>query len=60
MAEADPYRVLGVGKDASDAEIKRAFRKKARQFHPDRNPDDAGAEAKFKQVQMTLAYMIFI
>ena len=51
MAEADPYRVLGVGKDASDAEIKRAFRKKARQFHPDRNPDDAGAEAKFKQVQ---------
>ncbi len=51
MAEADPYRVLGVGNNASDAEIKRAFRKKARQFHPDRNPDDAGAEAKFKQVQ---------
>ena len=51
MAEPDPYRVLGVSKDASDAEIKRAFRKKARQFHPDRNPDDAGAEAKFKQVQ---------
>ena len=41
MAEADPYRVLGVSKDASDAEIKRAFRKKARQFHPDRNPGDA-------------------
>ena len=51
MAEPDPYRVLGVSKDASDAEIKRAFRKKARQFHPDRNPGDAGAEAKFKQVQ---------
>ena len=51
MAEPDPYRVLGVSKDASDAEIKRSFRKKARQFHPDRNPDDAGAEAKFKQVQ---------
>ena len=51
MAEQDPYRVLGVSKDASDAEIKRAFRKKARQFHPDRNPGDAGAEAKFKQVQ---------
>ena len=51
MAEQDPYRVLGVSKDSSDAEIKRAFRKKARQFHPDRNPGDAGAEAKFKQVQ---------
>ncbi|DAC57835.1 MAG TPA: J domain-containing protein [Candidatus Poseidoniaceae archaeon] len=51
MAEPDPYRVLGVSKDASEAEIKRAFRKKARQFHPDRNPGDAGAEAKFKQVQ---------
>jgi DnaJ-class molecular chaperone len=41
--------VLGVGKNAAD--IKRAFRKKARQFHPDRNPDNASAEAKFKQVQ---------
>lgn len=51
MAEPDPYRVLGVSKNAADAEIKRAFRKKARQFHPDRNPDNASAEAKFKQVQ---------
>ena len=51
MAEQDPYQVLGVSKDAGDAEIKRAFRKKARQYHPDRNPGDAGAEAKFKQVQ---------
>lgn len=51
MAESDPYRVLGVSKNAADAEIKRAFRKKARQFHPDRNPDNASAEAKFKQVQ---------
>jgi DnaJ-class molecular chaperone len=51
MAERDPYSILGVGKGASDAEIKRSFRKKARQFHPDRNPDDAAAEAKFKEVQ---------
>jgi DnaJ-class molecular chaperone len=51
MAERDPYSILGVGKGASDAEIKRSFRKKARQFHPDRNPDDAAAETKFKEVQ---------
>ena len=51
MAKLDPYSVLGVGRNASDVEIKRAFRKKARQFHPDRNPDNAGAEAKFKEVQ---------
>ncbi len=51
MAEKDPYRVLGVSKGASDSEIKRSFRKKARQFHPDRNPGDANSEAKFKEVQ---------
>ena len=51
MAQQDPYSVLGVGRNASDVEIKRAFRKKARQFHPDRNPDDASAETKFKEMQ---------
>ena len=51
MAERDPYSVLGVSKGSTDAEIKRAFRKKARQFHPDRNPDNDAAEAKFKEVQ---------
>ena len=47
----DPYRTLGVSKDAPHAEIKRAFRKLARQYHPDRNPDDAAAEERFKAVQ---------
>ena len=42
----DPYRVLGVQKDATDAEIKRTYRKLARQHHPDRNPDDAAAEER--------------
>ncbi len=47
----DPYRTLDVSKDASDAEIKRAYRKLARQYHPDRNPGDAAAEERFKSIQ---------
>lgn len=47
----DPYRVLGVGKDATDAEVKRSYRKLARQHHPDRNPGDAAAEERFKAIQ---------
>tara|TARA_B100001750_G_scaffold74885_1_gene59594 strand:+ start:370 stop:1320 length:951 start_codon:yes stop_codon:yes gene_type:complete len=50
MAE-DPYQALGVSKDATDAEIKRAYRKLARQYHPDRNPGDAAAEERFKAIQ---------
>lgn len=48
--EKDFYKILGVSKDASDADIKKAYRKLARQHHPDRNPGDAKAEQTFKNV----------
>lgn len=49
MAKRDYYDVLGVGKGASADEIKKGYRKKAKEFHPDRNADNPDAEAKFKE-----------
>ena len=47
----DLYETLGVKRDASEADLKKAYRKLARQYHPDRNPGDKAAEARFKEVQ---------
>ncbi|GBD42800.1 Chaperone protein DnaJ [bacterium HR40] len=50
MAKRDYYEVLGVDRHASEAEIKRAFRQLALRWHPDRNPGDKEAEARFKEI----------
>ena len=55
--EKDFYQILGVQKDVGDAELKKTYRKLARKYHPDSNPGDAQAEAKFKEISEAFAVL---
>src|SRR5262249_44509493 len=57
VSKRDFYEVLGIGRSASDAEIKSAYRKLAMKYHPDRNPGDKAAEEKFKEAAEAYAIL---
>lgn len=59
---SDPYQVLGVDRNASDEEVKKAYRELARKYHPDaniNNPNKAQAEEKFKEVQAAYQQIMY-
>ena len=51
MAKRDYYEVLGVARNAGEADIKKAYRRLAMKYHPDRNPGDSAAEERFKEAK---------
>ncbi|MDP1601897.1 MAG: molecular chaperone DnaJ [Legionella sp.] len=57
MEQRDYYELLGVSRGADESEIKKAYRKMAMKYHPDRNPDDQNAEEKFKEIQKAYAIL---
>ena len=57
MQQHDYYELLGVNRNADDAEIKKAYRKLAMKYHPDRNPNDGEAEERFKEIQKAYAVL---
>ena len=57
MAKKDYYDVLGINRNADEKEIKSAYRKLAKKYHPDANPGDAEAEAKFKEASEAYAVL---
>ena len=58
MTKRDYYEVLGLSKGASSDEIKKAYRKLAVKYHPDKNPDDNASEEKFKEIGEAIAQKI--
>ena len=58
MSKRDYYEILGIDRSATDPEVKKAYRRIAMKFHPDRNPDDQDADHKFKEA--TEAYDVLM